>query len=128
MVQDRRAHAWKLCAVERGVAVHERDDIGPGGAQAREACGTETSLGFGYDMSAERSRDRRGVISRAVVHDDRSISRRDRRQHVPQRAALVERREDDIDHARNVTSRSTIHTCERLTRRESLALLTIRET
>ena len=54
---DRIGHPRQLARVERGVAVHEADDVGPRDGQPRPAGGAEAALRLVDHAGAETGRE-----------------------------------------------------------------------
>src|SRR5829696_4962271 len=96
--RDRVDDARELARVERRVAVHEADDVGVGGAQAREAGRAEARLRLVHDAGAERRGELARAVARAVVDDDRVVAAGHALEHPGQGVALVEHRQDDLGH------------------------------
>ena len=86
-------------AVERAVAVHERDDVGVGAATARRSTRRRSRAAVRRRRGHRAvRRDLRGAVGRAVVDDDRRPARRDRREDAGDRGGFVEHREDHVGH------------------------------
>src|SRR5437764_8912358 len=97
-VEHRRRDARQIPAVERAVAIHEADDVGGCRSQTGEACGAEPSCRLRDDARTGATRDLRSAVGRAVVDDDRRVSRWQTGKDHRDRSRFVEGGQDDIRH------------------------------
>jgi hypothetical protein len=96
--EHRRRHAREVARVERGVAVHEADDLGARGGQAREAGRAEPGHRLADDLGAELCGQLARAVGRPVVDHDRCVAVGHPLEHPRQCRALVEDGEDDVRH------------------------------
>ncbi len=93
----------QLTRIQRPVAVHETDEIGLRGEQPGVAGGAEAASWFVHHPRARQSRHFRRSVPGAVVDDQRLEAGRHRAEDAGNRLRLVQRWEDDVDHAGDAT-------------------------
>lgn len=89
--------------VERGVGVHEADDVAGGGEQPRVTGGAESSLRLVHDVGTVCGGDVRRAVGGPVVDHDGPITAGHAAENPGQRRRLVEAGQYDVDHARTLS-------------------------
>ena len=92
-----RDEPGEVAGIEGAVGVEDRDELRLGRDDPGVHRGAEPAPRLEDHRRAERPRDLRGAVRRAVVDDDRAVALRQRREHPGQRRRLVEAGQHHVD-------------------------------